>query len=123
MSNDKKYIDIMEQFSDKFPVFDKTYKLYEKITGFSKKDDDTLKKSAEITILEILELVVIASRQSKSSKEETLRQASTKLDTLKVFAGLAKDMKAINDKAHEEIVTTLNDLGRMLGGWRKAVRA
>ena len=71
----------------------------------------------------MLELVVVASRQGKSNKIETLRQAGLKLDTLKVFTDLAKDMKVIPQKKYDEMQENLSSLGRMIGGWIKAVRA
>lgn len=114
--------DILDTFSDKFPVFQKTYELYETVGDFSGKEGDTLRKSSEITTLEVLELVVVASRQSKTNKVDTLRQASLKLDTLKVFADLAKDMKVIPQKKYDEMQENLSSLGRMIGGWMKAVR-
>lgn len=114
--------DILDTFSDKFPVFQKTYELYEAVGDFSSKEGDTLRKSSEITTLEVLELVVVASRQSKENKVDTLRQASLKLDTLKVFADLAKDMKAVSQKSYDEMQENLQSLGRMIGGWIKAVK-
>jgi hypothetical protein len=113
--------DILENFSEKFPLLNKTYDLYKEAGEISKNEENTLRKSSEITILEILELIVIATRQGKDQKKQTLIQALRKLDTLKVFADMAKDLKNVSESKYKEIHEALNSVGQMLGGWLKAV--
>jgi len=119
----QKSMDILENFSEKFPILDKTYDLYKEASEISKNEENTLRKSSEITILEILELIVIATRQGKEEKKHTLIQALRKLDTLKVFADMAKDLKNLSEAKYNEIHEALNSVGQMLGGWLKAVNA
>jgi len=116
-----KHKDILDNFSDKFPILNRLYDLYTQTNEFAEKDEDTLRKSSEITILEILELVVIASRQRKEEKIQTLRQAHRKLDILKVFSEMAKEIQAVTEKNYEEITENMESVGRMIGGWLKAV--
>ncbi|OGY42809.1 MAG: hypothetical protein A2Y67_03740 [Candidatus Buchananbacteria bacterium RBG_13_39_9] len=113
--------DILENFSEKFPILERSYQLYQKIGEIAKNEDNTLRKSSEITVLEILELIVIATRQGKNDKFQTLRQAVRKIDTLKVFADMAKEVKQISDSKYGEIRENLDNLGKMLGGWLKAI--
>jgi hypothetical protein len=115
--------DILENFSEKFPILAKTYNLYKEASEISKNEENTLRKSSEITILEILELIVIATRQSREQKKQTLIQALRKLDTLKVFADMAKDLKNLSETKYTEIQGSLQSIGQMLGGWLKAVNA
>jgi len=115
--------DILENFSEKFPILNKTYDLYKEAGEISKNEENTLRKSSEITILEILELIVIASRQGREQKKQTLIQALRKLDTLKVFADMAKDLKNLSETKYNEIHEGLQSVGQMLGGWLKAVNA
>lgn len=113
--------DILETFSDKFPVFDKAYALYSQIEASGGAPEDTLRKSSEITILEFIELIVLASRQSKEAKRTTLRQALMKLDTLKVFIGLAKQMQGMTDESSSKISEELQNLSKMIGGWARSL--
>ena len=114
--------DILESFSEKFPILQQTYQIYDLAGKITKDQENTLRKSTEITILEILELIVLASRQGKDNKRQTLIQAITKVDTLKVFADMAKDLNIITDDKYKEILEGFSGLGRMLGGWIKAVK-
>ena len=115
--------DILENFSEKFPILDKTYTLYKEASEISKNEENTLRKSTEITILEILELIVIATRQGREQKKQTLIQALRKLDTLKVFTDMAKEIKNISESKYNQIHEILNSVGQMLGGWLKSVNA
>ena len=112
--------DILDNFSEKFPILNRLYELYQQIADLSKNEEHTLRKSAEITILEILELIVIASRQRKPDKFQTLLQAVRKLDTLKVFADMAKELKTVKEDKYEQIQESLSSVGKMLGGWLKS---
>lgn len=112
--------DILDNFSEKFPILERSYSLYQQCADISKSEENTLRKSSEITILEILELIVIATRQGKTDKFNTLKQAIRKLDTLKVFADMAKQVKQLSDNKYGEIRENLDSVGKMLGGWIKA---
>lgn len=115
--------DILDNFSEKFPILTKLYELYQQMPEISKQEENTLRKSSEITILEILELIVIATRQSKEEKTQTLRQAGRKLDTLKVFTAMARDLKSIKEDKYNQIQESLQSIGRMIGGWLKSASA
>ena len=109
--------DIFGNFSEKFPLLQRFYELYQQLTGLAKDAENTIRKSSEITVLEIIELIVIATKQNKESKKQTLIQIMRKLDTLKVFAHMAKDVKQINDSKYNEIDGALQNVGKMFGGW------
>lgn len=119
----QKSMNILENFSEKFPILNKTYELYKEACELSKNEENTLRKSSEITILEILELIVIATRQGKEQKKQTLIQALRKLDTLKVFVDMARELKNISEAKYTELQNGLNSVGQMLGGWLKSVNA
>jgi hypothetical protein len=112
---------ILENFSEKFPLLQKFYGLYHLIADMAKNEENTLRKSSEITVLEILEMIVISTRQSKAEKFQTLKQIMRKLDTLKVFADMAKDVKQISDSKYAEISQSLEGVSKMIGGWTKAI--
>jgi hypothetical protein len=112
--------DILENFSEKFPILSCFHTAYQQVGEISKNEDNTLRKSAEITVLEILELIVIATRQGKAEKFQTLKQAMRKLDTLKVFADMASDIKLLATNKYNDLQLTLQTGGKMLGGWLKS---
>jgi hypothetical protein len=111
---------IFENFSEKFPLLQKFYGLYHQVSDLAKNEENTLRKSSEITVLEILEMIVIATRQGKTDKFQTLKQIMRKLDTLKVFANMAKDVKQITDSKYGELNESLEGVSKMIGGWIKA---
>lgn len=117
------YKDILETFTDGFPLLQKVYEVYEKSPTISSDQENTLRRSVEMTTLEVLELIVIASRQYKEAKGETLRQAANKLDTLKVFIDLASQTGLIDEKKTTELQQAIASVGKMIGGWRKNLAA
>lgn len=58
-----------------------------------------------------------ASFVKKENKIPYLRTAIRKLDTLKILLLILWETKSINDKKYELISITLDEIGRMLGGW------
>lgn len=119
MTQTAKYKDILDTFTDSFPLLEKVYEVYEKTPRISEDQENTLRKSIEMTTLETLELIVVASRQSVLARIDTLRHASNKLDTLKVFVDLATQTDLIDDKTSKEMSASIQNVGQMIGGWLK----
>lgn len=86
------------------PIFTKTYELYKTFYGylpaFPKKDRYTLGQKCESMPLELLEVITLAGNSSKEEKLPILRQASLKVDVLKVLFRLGKDLKIIDSKKY-----------------------
>ncbi len=116
-----KYKDILDTFTESFPLLQKVYEVYEQSPAVSQDQENTLRRSVEMTTLEILELIVIASRQSYEAKKDTLRQALNKLDTLKVFVDLAAQTGVMSDKDADTLSESVQNVGKMIGGWVKKV--
>jgi len=106
------------------PIFKKAYELtkmlYDLRTTVPKQDRYSVWLRCENLMLEVLEGIVIASHMRKAEKLEPLQQASLKLNVLRVFLRLAKDMKAIDLKKYTRIQELVDEVGRMLGGWIKS---
>lgn len=117
------YKDILDTFTDGFPLLQKVYEVYEKSPSISSDQENTLRRSVEMTTLEILELIVVAARQGRTAKTETLRQALNKLDTLKVFIDLASQTGLVKEDHHRELTTAVTNVGKMIGGWVKSLSA
>lgn len=65
----------------------------------------------------------MASNLSKQEKLPVLRQASTKIDLLRVFFKLGKDLKIIENKRYTELERDVAEIGKMLGGWIKTTNS
>ena len=73
-------------------------------------------------LLQILELTLSAAQASEGKdKAVSLRQASVKLDTLKLLIRLCKNCKCISNSSYLQMESQLQEIGRMLGGWSKSV--
>jgi|SRR3989344_2254610 len=105
------------------PIFIKTYELYKTfykyLPSFPKKDRHTLGQKCQMALLELLESIILAGNLSRQEKLPVLKQASLKADLLKVLFRLGKDLKIIENKKYLQLEESLQEIGRMLGGWIK----
>lgn len=108
------------------PIFKKAYdltkKLYELRGTVPKHDRYALWQRCENLVLEILEGILLASQLRKTQKLEPLEKVSVKLNVLRVFLRLAKDLKIMDLKKYSLLEETVDEIGRMLGGWIKSTR-
>ncbi|KKQ38270.1 MAG: S23 ribosomal protein [Candidatus Levybacteria bacterium GW2011_GWC2_37_7] len=106
------------------PIFTKTYELYKNfysnLSSFPRKDRYTLGQKCEKILLELLEKIILASNISKQEKLPVLREASVKVDLLRVFFKLGKDLKIIENIKYIELENSITEIGKMVGGWIKA---
>lgn len=73
-------------------------------------------------LLQILELTLASAHTGEAKEKATsLRQASVKLDTLKLLIRLCKNCKCISNSSYLQMESQLQEVGRMLGGWLKSV--
>ena len=109
------------------PIFTKTYELYkafyEYLPSFPKKDRYTLAQRIEFTLLDLIEAIVLSSNLPKQEKLPILRQASTKIDLLRVLFKLGKDLKIIENKKYVQFESSVSEVGKMLGGWIKTTNS
>jgi len=114
----------MDEFD--IPIFKKIYDLYKLFYGYRnavcKQDRYTLWQRCEGLILDVLESILLASQQTKQEKLPTLQEASLKLNLLRVFLRLCKDVKSIDNRKYAQLQEIVDEIGRMLGGWIKSVK-
>ena len=84
-----------------------------------KKDRYTFGHRCEILLLDLLEGIILASNSPKHEKLPILKQASTKVDLLRVIFQLGKDLKILDNKQYVVLEGILSEIGKMLGGWIK----
>jgi hypothetical protein len=108
------------------PIFKKAYDLYKTFYGYrnsiTKQDRYTIWQRCENIILDILEGILLASQTYKSEKLPILEKVSVKLNFLRVFLRLMKEVKTIDNKKYATLEECIDEIGRMLGGWIKSTK-
>lgn len=108
------------------PIFKKTYDLYKTFYGYRasvpKQDRYTIWQKCEGLLLDVLEGILFASQTSKVEKLPHLERTSVKLNFLRVFIRLMKDVKAMDNKKYIATEADLDEIGRMLGGWIRSTK-
>lgn len=108
------------------PIFQKIYDfytlLYEYLKLFPKKNRYSLGQKIDTLTLTIFEQVIAAGMTSQDKKLATLERAIVSLDLLKILIRLAKDVRALDNKKYLQLEQALQEIGRMLGGWRKSLK-
>ena len=99
-----------------------TYKLWhEFLAKFPKQTKHTLGAKIDSLFLETIEFIVKANYADKLEKLISLKRASVKLDLLKFFLQIAWEVKSLDNKKYISLSEKLNEVGKMLGGWVKAI--
>ncbi len=76
----------------------------------------------EKTFLELLELTFTSAYLQPEQKIIVLARAISKLDMLKFFVQLAWEIRLIPNEKFAELIKRLEEIGRMLGGWKKGLQ-
>ena len=87
---------------------------------------ETFPRSHRFTIGERLSaqgldvLVILTEAAYSSAKDELLTHANRKVNSTRLLLRLAKDLKLLSLDAYAFAAERLDEIGRMVGGWRKA---
>ncbi|MBT4552708.1 diversity-generating retroelement protein Avd [bacterium] len=105
------------------PIFAKTYELYKLFYRYQKNipktDRYTLWQKNLNILLATLEIFFLVAHLPKEEKNINLKKASVNLDLLRVFIRLAYETKALDLKKYVQLQESIDEIGRMLGGWLK----
>jgi len=105
------------------PILHKVYELYKLFyqysKSFPKKDRYSLGLKCSGLILEILELILSAIENNKDEKMFFLKKTSVKLNILRIFIRLTKDVEILDFKKYLTLQKEINEIGKMLGSWIK----
>lgn len=116
----------MEKFYSDIPIFAKIYdfykELYLSLGKFPKKHRYSLGQKLDDTTIDVFALFISAGSKG-SNKPALLERANTKLEVLKLLLRLAKDTQSLDTKRYITLETSLQEIGRMLGGWIRATNA
>jgi len=89
---------------------------------FPKSSRYTLGIKIDSLFLKVIELIIKASYSDKLEKFISLKNASVKLDLLKFFLQITWEIKSLDNKKYILISEKMNEIGKMLGGWIKALK-
>lgn len=95
--------------------------MYGYLKLFPKKDRYTLGQKLDSLTLAIFELILMAGTSQKDKKSLYLEKAIISVDLLKILIRLAKDVQALDNKKYLQLEQYLQEIGRMLGGWRRSL--
>lgn len=108
------------------PIFRKSYELYKTLHELRrlipKQDRFAIFERVEAVTLDVVEGIMLASGQQKTIKLPALERTSIKLNMLRMFIRLMKDTKALDNKKYVALEATIDEIGRMLGGWMRSIR-
>jgi len=104
-------------------IVHKTYKFYvllhEMVGKFPKRERHSIGQDCEQTALQLLRLMFRANDQHGRQRLALLHEIDTELKMLKMFVRLAFDVKAVSDRQYLDLQASLQEIGKMLGGWIK----
>ena len=107
-------------------IIHKSYKFYvllhEVVGKFPKRERHSMGQSCEQTALGLLKLLFRANSVYGRERLVLLTEVDTDLKVLKTFIRLAFDIQAINDRQYLNLQTSLQEIGKMLGGWIKQTK-
>ena len=114
--------------SSKFglPIFHKTYRFVKLIDQYQeqipKKKKYTLWKKCDDLSLELLQKVMRASDEREAYKrKQRLYDLNFVLDQLRIFFRLCFETQCFSEKKYLVLVTHLDEMGKMIGGWIRSL--
>jgi len=107
------------------PVLNKSYELYKLFHEYRKvvpkQDRFTIYERSENVILGTIELLLEASFGDKERKIILLEKASVKLNVLRFLIRLMKETRTFDLKKYLLLESIIDEIGRMIGGWIRAM--
>ena len=106
---------------DLIPVVQKSYDLcaglYTHVNRFPRAERSLLGRVILEDALAMLVSLTVANR--RADKTETLREASGRLDALRITLRLGRHLGFVSHGGYEDLSKGADEVGRMLGGWLK----
>jgi len=75
----------------------------------------------ETKILDLLDTFIAAYYSPRTGKAPLLKSANVQLEQLRFLVRLTHDLRLINLEKYGTISEMINEIGKMCGGWLKAV--
>ena len=107
------------------PVLEKTKVVYKKWIDIHRNLERTVRfglgTKIDNSFLDLLELLRKAVYTPINKKIILLEEASNKIDSSRFFLQLLWETKLVSNKQYISIETDIQDLGRIVGGWKKGL--
>lgn len=94
---------------------------YQAIKQFPKHEKHVLGAEIRLSMLQLQRLIITAFK--RYHKKTTLTDLDIELAILKRRVRLAKDLRYLDVKKYQLWIEKLVEIGRMIGGWIKSVKA
>ncbi|MFA4907161.1 MAG: four helix bundle protein [archaeon] len=107
---------------DELPVYKASYDLLLEIFRFTKEFNKEFKYTVGESIKkETLELITLIYRaNSKTNKQETLQSAREKIEVIRLFIRLMKDLHQISLQKFVQVNKQVENVSKQLTGWQKS---
>lgn len=109
--------------SNNLSILSKTIQAYKLWLSFNQHINKNLRFSLASKIddifLDIIELISQASIIEKIKKLPYIQKSLSELDSLRLFLRIFWEIKAIDNKKYITISISLDEIGKMLGGWQR----
>lgn len=96
--------------------------LYSYTQIFPKKDRFALGQKCENLTLDLLESLLVANSKIDKEKLPFLYDIDVKLNILQTIIRVCYDVQAVDQKKYILLQESLEEIGRMLGGWIKSLK-
>lgn len=110
---------------ESLPIINLSYETYKEIFNlvscFPKIHRYSLGESVEQSILELLNQLIMAKNAPKPLKTSYLIQGLSALEITTLKMRLILELKLANETKIFQIQAKLQEIGRMLGGWKKSL--
>lgn len=91
----------------------------EYLTHFPKANRFTIGSKIDSIFIEAIEYTFLASYTHTEEKLILLGKSISKIDLIKLLLQLSWEIKALDNKKYIHISERFNEIGKMLGGWKK----
>ena len=111
---------------NELPVIMRTHKIYQNISNLTEKlpslKRQTIGRRIEDKTLELMELLIMAKNAPKAMKMAYLIKASAVVEIIQFHIRTMMDQKLANDTTLHQIASKIEEIARMVGGWRKSAQ-
>lgn len=108
------------------PVINRTQELYESVCKITEKlpalKQRTIGQSLERSILQLLELLIMAKHAPAAHKGTYLIKASAQTEIIQFKLRILLTQKLANETTLHQLQAKTNEIGRQTSGWRKSVQ-
>jgi hypothetical protein len=109
--------------NENYPIIVKSYTLtlwyIQKIEKLPKNHRYTLGERIQSSLLELL--MTLSDTIYSKDKKSLLLLANQEIERLRLLTKLIKDLSLLSSDNYQFILSSLNEIGQMIGGWKKTL--